>query len=273
MANVSIIIAFRDRVDLLRDCVRSVLESIADTDVEIILVDNRSEATSVKAAGELLSEDGRIRMHAYDKPFNYSAINNHAAREAVGEYLLFLNNDTRVVCKDWLKRMLELADRTDVGAVGARLLYPDDTIQHAGVILGPNLAVHAFSGFSQDDPLFVEYGSKVREWGAVTAACMMTRRDVFLELGGFDETNFPVAYNDVDYCLRLRKGKGLKTMMAPDAILYHFESASRGSDVLAKFTNPLRYRQFRREQRALRDKWGREIDSDPYYDGRFLRRK
>lgn len=141
------------------------------------------------------------------------------------------------------------------------------------MILGPNLAVHAFSGLSQDDPLFVEYGSKVREWGAVTAACMMTRRDVFLEMGGFDETNFPVAYNDVDYCLRLRKEKGLKTMMAPDAILYHFESASRGSDVLAKFTNPLRYRQFKKEQRVLLDKWRSEIDSDSNYDARFVRKK
>lgn len=269
---ISLIVPFRDEVDLLQRCVSGLMRHFDRISFDLILVDNGSINDETFLFLESLDHQ-KIRILHYDKPFNYSAINNFAAREAKGAYLVFLNSDTEVISAGWLDSMLGLAERPDVGAVGARLLYPDDTIQHAGVMLGPNLAVHAFSGFSQDDPLFVEHGSKVREWSAVTAACMMTRRDVFLEMGGFDEVNFPIAYNDVDYCLRLRKERGLKTMWSPDATLYHYESATRGSDILAPFLNQKRRNGFRRERDSFRKKWAQEIDTDPFYDARFLRKR
>lgn len=239
---------------------------------DLVLVDNGSIDDETLMFLRSLDHK-KIRILHYDKPFNYSAINNYAAREAKGEYLVFLNNDTEVISAGWLDSMLELAERPDVGAVGAKLLYPDDTIQHAGVMLGPDLAVHPFSGFRLDDALFVEQCSTSREWSAVTAACMMTRRDVFLEMGGFDDSHFPIAYNDVDYCLRLKKERGLKTMWSPDATLYHHESATRGSDFLARFLNRTRWNGFRRERDVFRKKWNQEIGADPFYDVRFLRNR
>jgi O-antigen biosynthesis protein len=268
---VSIIIPFRDRAHILRKCVASVLEFSKYSDYEILFIDNGSVESKTRQVLEELLKDSRVRVMQYDKPFNYSAINNFAAQKAKGDYLLFLNNDTEIVSPDWLERMLEFAERPNVGAVGAKLLYPDDTIQHAGVMLGPNLAVHPFSKFRQDDPLFIEYCSKSREWSAVTAACMMTRKDLFLEMGGFDEENFAIAYNDVDYCLRLKKEKGLKTMWTPEAVLYHYESVSRGSDIRAWLFNRKRHYQFKQEQDALRKTWKNEIENDPFYDERFIR--
>ncbi len=270
--SISIIIPFRDKLELLERCVRSIFERTDSREYEILLVDNQSHEEGTQRLLDTLKSDLRVSILQYDHPFNFSAINNFAAKEAKGEYLVFLNNDTEVISPNWLDAMLELAKKPDVGAVGAKLLYPDNTIQHAGVMLGTNLAVHPFSRFSQDDPLFIEQCSKPREWRAVTAACMMTRKDLFLEMGGFDEENFAIAYNDVDYCLRLKKEKGLKTMWTPEAVLYHYESVSRGSDILAWVFNRKRHHQFKQEQDALRKKWKNEIENDPFYDERFLRK-
>ena len=269
---LSIIIPFRDKEMVLKRCLSGILTDSSFYGFEVLLIDNRSVEPKTETLLEKLSKDRRVRVIRYDKPFNFSAINNFAAKEAKGEYLVFLNNDTEVISPNWLDAMLELAKRPDVGAVGAKMLYPDNTIQHAGVMLGPNLAVHPFSRFSQDDPLFIEQCSKPREWRAVTAACMMTRKDLFLEMGGFDEENFAIAYNDVDYCLRLKKEKGLKTMWTSEAVLYHYESVSRGSDIFAWLFNRKRHHQFKQEQDALRKKWKNEIENDPFYDERFLRK-
>jgi len=269
---LSVIIPFRDKPDILNRCVRGVFPALSGSSMELLLIDNGSVDSEIKTLLLEFSKDERIRIIGYDREFNFSAINNFAAKEAKGEYLVFLNNDTEVISPNWLDAMLALAKDPDVGAVGAKLLYPDDTIQHAGVMLGTNLAVHPFSRFSQDDPLFIEQCSKPREWRAVTAACMMTRKDLFLEMGGFDEENFAIAYNDVDYCLRLKKEKGLKTMWTPEAVLYHYESVSRGSDILAWVFNRKRHHQFKQERDALRKKWKNEIENDPFYDERFLRK-
>jgi GT2 family glycosyltransferase len=235
------------------------------------LVDNRSEKSETATLLAEFSEDERVKVIRYNGRFNFSAINNYAATKAKGEYLLFLNNDTQVAADRWLESMIDLARMPRVGVVGAKLLYPDETIQHVGVMLGPNLAVHAFSGFRQTDPLFVTHCSAPRQWRAVTAACMLTRKELFVNMGGFDESQFAVAYNDVDYCLRLGAA-GFATWVTPEAVLYHFESISRGKDLVPIFIRPIRYVKFRREQRALETRWGNEIASDPHYDAAFLRK-
>ncbi|HWQ59932.1 MAG TPA: glycosyltransferase [Candidatus Fimivivens sp.] len=272
MPKVTIIIPFRDRVDMLEKCVIGVVGTVPDRlKVEILLVDNGSGPT-VKTFFEKIQALENIRVLKYPGQFNFSAINNFAAGRANGEFLLFLNNDTYPISEDWLTCMVDMAEKERVGAVGACLLYPDGTIQHAGVMLGKNVATHAFIGFHTDDELFVGHGEKRRRWSAVTAACMMTPRKLFLEAGGFDETEFPIAYNDVDYCLRLGR-RGMETWVAPEAKLYHYESASRGSDVYSCVTDFRRYLQFRRERANMLKKWRVELKNDPYFDLRFLRRR
>jgi GT2 family glycosyltransferase len=159
-------------------------------------------------------------------PFNWSAINNRTAREARGDQLLFLNNDVEVISPEWIQAMLENAQRQEVGAVGAKLLYPDGTVQHAGVVVGlEGFAGNAFVGLTGDAPGHGGLAAVVRECSAVTGACMMVRRAVFEQMGGFDE-ELPVAFNDVDFCLRLG-ARGLRVVVTPHALLCHRESASR----------------------------------------------
>lgn len=272
MPKVTIIIPFRDQLDMLEKCVIRVLGTVPDRlNVEILLVDNGS-GPAVDDFMEKIQAIEKIRVLKYPGQFNFSAINNFAAGRATGEFLLFLNNDTYPISDDWLTCMVDIAEKERVGAVGACLLYPDETIQHAGVMLGKNIATHAFMGFHTDDKLFVGHYAKQRRWSAVTAACMMTPRKMFLEMGGFDQTEFPIAYNDVDYCLRLGRS-GMEIWVAPEAKLYHYESASRGSDVHSYVTDFGRYLRFRRERANILKKWAKELNDDPYFDSRFLRRR
>jgi GT2 family glycosyltransferase len=273
---VSIIIPFKDKVELLRRCLESIFENTSYKNYEILLVDNGSK--SIATLDFLKSiKDEKIRILKYGKPFNFSSINNFAARQAKGEYLLFLNNDTEVISESWLEEMLKCFEDKTVGAVGAKLLYPNGTIQHAGVMLEEKrLAIHAFRTWNEQEIDF----DKPEEWSAITAACMMTRKELFHEIGGFNEINLPIAYNDVDYCLRLRE-KGYKILCTPRAKLYHYESASRKSDVniiykvlrsikFLKFKRLERYRQFLREQEYMRKKWGEEIANDPFYKKEYI---
>ncbi|MBI4637605.1 MAG: glycosyltransferase [Candidatus Rokubacteria bacterium] len=222
---VSIIVPTRDRWELLQQCLWSVEEKTDYEKYEIIVVDN--DSTEPATLGYLDGVAAKWRVCRYPGRFNFSTINNFGVAQARGDYLLFLNNDVQVIRSDWLTALLEHAQRPEVGAVGAKLLYPDDRIQHAGVVLGiGGVAVHAFKYLPHHVPGYYGFSGVVRNYSAVTAACLMVRRQVFDEVGGFDE-RFRVAFNDVDFCLRLRR-RGYLVVYTPLALLYHHESASRG---------------------------------------------
>jgi GT2 family glycosyltransferase len=222
---VSIIIPTRDRWQLLQQCVRSIEKKTDYARYEIIVLDNDSiELETLNYLDAIASKWGVYRCPG---PFNFSTINNFGASKAKGDYLLFLNNDTQVIRSDWLTAMVEQAQRPEVGAVGAKLLYPDGRIQHAGVILGiGGVAVHAFKYRPANSTSQYSFADVVRNCSAVTAACMLVRQRIFWEVGGFDE-RLRVAFNDVDLCLRLRQ-QGYLIVYTPFALLYHYESATRG---------------------------------------------
>lgn len=225
---VSLLIPMRDRAKLTAQCLKSIEEKSTHRPYEIVIVDNGS--VEPETLEFLRSLSSPCRVLRYDAPFNYSAINNFAARHVQGEYLIFLNNDTEVISPDWVEAMVEHAQRPEVGAVGARLIYPSGLIQHAGVfIMGTRGAVagHAFKGLPADDPGYLGFTEIVRNVSAVTGACMAIRREVFEQAGGFDE-GFEVAFGDVDLCLRIRE-QGYVILYTPHATLYHHESASRGT--------------------------------------------
>jgi len=257
---VSAIIPFRDEPALTAACYRSFIERPGYDNFELLLVDNDSALPETRALLEDLARDHRVRLVEAPGPFDWVAINNEAARKARGDLLLFLNNDVEARSTNWLAAMVAHAERPDVGAVGARLLYPNGTIQHSGVAVGVGWgATHVQHGLPADHPGYLSLTTVTRNFSAVTGACMMTRRSVFEELGGFDG-NLPIAFNDIDFCLRVRE-LGLLIVYTPLAELVHYESKSRGhSDDLheAPF--------FRRRWRSLL------LSGDPYYNrnlGRF----
>ncbi len=250
-SRVSIIIPTRDELARLRRCIASIEAKTDYRNYEIIIVDNGS-----RSAGTLeYLKRSPHRIIRCDSPFNFSLLNNLAAQEASGDYLLLLNNDTEVISAEWLRAMLEHAQRPEVGAVGAKLLYPDGRIQHAGILLGVGgAASHAhrhIDGFSGAG--YLNYPNLIRNYNAVTGACLMVRRNLFLEKGGFDETLFPVSYNDLDLCLRLRQ-QGYLIIYTPYALLYHQESATRGLN------------QYPEEEARLRARWHRQMSGDSYYN-------
>ncbi|HXJ84307.1 MAG TPA: glycosyltransferase [Candidatus Methylomirabilis sp.] len=222
---VSIIIPTRDRWSLLQQCLRSIEERTRYARYEIIVVDN--DSTEPETLEGLQEIAGKWRVYPHPGPFNFSAINNFAATQARGEQFVFLNNDTQVVEPDWLTALLEHAQRPEVGAVGARLLYPDGRIQHAGLVLGlGGVADHAFKGLPGDTLTYRALANVVRNVSGVTAACMMVPRKAFEDIGGFDE-RLRVSFNDVDLCLRLR-ARGYLIVCTPFAVVYHHESSTRG---------------------------------------------
>jgi GT2 family glycosyltransferase len=255
---VSIIIPTRDRADLLRVCLESLWHHTSYAHTEIIIVDNASCEAETMALFAQAREKG-ARVVEYPHPFNYSAMNNMAAQHATGEVLCFLNNDTEVITPDWLEQMLAILEQPGVGAVGAKLLWPNNLIQHGGVVVGPHqLAAHVGNQWHTDAPGYMGRAQLVQQWSAVTAACLLTPRQLFLDSGSFDVLNFPVAFNDVDYCLRLRQ-RGKHVVWTPQARLYHHESASRGSD-----TRKHDQARNRMEMWNFRDKWGEY--ADPFYN-------
>ena len=193
--------------------------------------------------------------------FNYAAINNFGAEHANGDYYILLNNDTEVIAKNWIEEMLGYCQRKDVGIVGARLYYPDDIIQHAGVILGfGGIAAHAAIGQSRYELGYMARPWTVQDMSAVTAACLMVDAKVFKEVEGLDET-FKVAFNDVDFCMKVRD-KGYLIVYNPAVELYHYESKSRGYE-----DNPEKVARFNSEIKRFRDKWSKELeDGDPFYN-------
>ncbi|HET7092340.1 MAG TPA: glycosyltransferase, partial [Thermomicrobiales bacterium] len=194
-----------------------------------------------------------------ETPFNFSAVINHALRLVETSYVVLLNDDMTVVTPDWVEAMLEHAQRPEVGAVGAKLLYPDDTLQHAGVIFGPyGGSTHPFRHVPPSHPGYFGFPHVVREWSAVTFACAMLRTATFAEIGPLDETNFRVAFNDADVCLRLRE-RGYRIVYTPHAVLHHYESATK--KLLAEPG----------EVEHMRRRWGHVIARDPYYNPNLTR--
>jgi GT2 family glycosyltransferase len=265
---VSIIVPTRDRLDLLRPCVESILGSASHYPgpLEILIVDNDSTEPAAHDYFAQLAATPRVRVMRYRGAFNWSAINNCAAREAQGEVLIFLNNDTVVITPDWCTELTANALREDVGAVGARLLYADGTLQHAGVVLGvEGVAGHDSIGEAPERGGYFGRSHLQRSALAVTGACLATRHRLFEQVGGFDEVNLKVAFNDIDYCLRLRSA-GYRVVYNPFSVLYHFESKSRGFDL-----SDAKQARHRAEAATFRRRWGPIVDADPLYNLHFER--
>ena len=257
--SVSILIPTRDRDDLLRDCLQSILGAMETARTEILIVDNETSEPGALAYLSELERSGVTVLRA-PGPFNFARLNNLAAARARGDYLCFLNNDVVALDRDWLAEMLSRHADPSVGVVGAKLLWRNGVVQHGGVTLGVNFSpLHAFRDRLDGDPGFAGRLLCAHETGAVTAACMTTPRALFLESGGFDELRFPVNFNDVDYCLRLA-ARGLRIVLTPHARLQHRESASRGRE-----ERPDSAPRFQRELRSLRNLWGEALIADPSY--------
>ena len=229
-ARVSIVIPTRDRAELLRACVESLDRQRCSARIELIVLDNGSvEPATHDYLRSLLQRQG-TKVLEYAAPFNWSAVNNFAARQASGDYLLFLNNDVEALAPGWLDALLTFGSRPEIGAVGGLLLYPDGTVQHAGVVLGlTGYAGHVFAGRRPDEPTPFGRANAIRDFTAVTGACMLVRRSLFEELGGFDE-RFILCGSDVEFCLRLR-ARGLRNVVTPHARLLHHEAKTRGADI------------------------------------------
>ncbi len=228
---VSIIIPFRDEPELLDQCLGSIIAKTGYQNFEIIGIDNQSSNSRIPTLkAHWAEQDQRIRFIDFDDEFNYSAINNFAAQQANGEYLLLLNNDTEVINDEWLSSMLEYAQFSDVGAVGALLLYPDDTIQHAGVILGiGGVAGHSHKYLPVSSNGYFSRPHIIQNMSAVTGACLLVSKTDYFAVGGLDEEDLAIAFNDVDFCLRLLE-RGRRNVYSPYARLYHYESKSRGAE-------------------------------------------
>jgi GT2 family glycosyltransferase len=269
---VSIIVPTRDRHELLARCAQGVLYRTEYPNIELLIVDNDSTDVETLELFQQLSADPRVRVVRYPGAFNYSAINNAAARKASGEILILLNNDIDIIGDQWLSEMVSIVARPEVGVVGAKLLYATDTIQHAGIVLGtgqfdngPGVAGHYGSGEARNAIGYFGQNVLSRDMSAVTGACLAIRKDVFENVGGLDEQNLPIAFNDVDLCLRIRES-GLRILWTPYAELYHLESASRGTDVGGK-----KAVRFYGESEFMRTRWGHILDSDPFYNPVFSR--
>lgn len=258
---VSIIIPNFEHIAELRCCIESIFKLTTYKNFEVIVVENNSSSKDIFAYYEQIQKAHGVRVIHWEGQFNYSAINNFAVRESRGEILLFMNNDTEVIAPDWIEQMLQYAQRQDVGAVGAKLYYADDTIQHAGVILGfRGLAGHAFLQLPKDEPGYMGRAMVAQNVSAVTAACMMMRKGFFDSLSGFDET-LKVAFNDIDLCMKIRQA-GKLIVYTPYAELYHHESVSRGAEDTEE-----KKERFVGEIEYFHSKWKDQLDAgDPYYN-------
>ena len=258
---VSVIVPTRDALALTRLCVDSLRAKTRYPRYEILLVDNQSTDPEAVAWMQAQAAAGALRLLRYDAPFNYAAINNMAVAQAGGELVCLLNNDTEVMQPDWLEEMVSQLLQPGVDVVGAKLLYPNGRVQHAGDLVGVGgIANHAHAWLEAEEPGYCNRAIVAQEYSAVTAACLLTRRDRYLELGGLDAARLPVAFNDVDYCLRVREAGG-HVVWTPHAVLVHHESVSRGKD-----DTPQQARRARREAAWMRRRWRHVLGGDPFYN-------
>jgi len=245
-------------------CIEGVLHRTDYRNLELLIVDNGStEPATLTLFDRLLREESAIRILRHPGPFNYSALNNAAAREANGEVLLLLNNDISVIESGWLRELVSHAIRPDVGVVGAKLLYENEQVQHGGVVLGPEGAVaHIHRLADRNDPGYFGQLALARTLSSVTGACVAIRRAVFFEVGGLDEVSLPVSFNDIDLCLKVGD-HGYRVVWTPFAELYHLECASRGLD----HADPVKRARSLREWKHMRKTWGSLLDSaDPFHN-------
>jgi len=258
---VSIIIPTKDQIDLLKTCIDSIENNTTYLNYEIIIVNNRSIEPSIIKYFQKLSEKNHIRIIDYDDVFNYSKINNYAVEQAAGEYICLMNNDIEVISPEWLEEMLSQAMRPEIGCVGAKLYYPNNKVQHGGVILGiGGVAGHSHKYFEKDASGYHSRLKLVQNMSAVTAACLVVSKNVFIQVGGFNGVNLKVAFNDIDFCLRVRN-LGLSNLWSPYAELYHHESMSRGQE------NTLEKRKrFYSEVNYMTKRWGKALTEDPFYN-------
>ena len=259
---ISILIPNKDEKESLKACLESIWQKSTYKNYEIIIIENNSTTEEIfEYYRELESVHENLRVVTWEKEFNYSAINNFGARYATGEYLLFLNNDVTVITPDWLEEMLGVCQRKEVGAVGVKLFYPDGTIQHAGCVVGlGGVAGHLFVDMPGDRTGYLHKASLLQDLSAVTAACMMMKKAVFWEAGGFTE-KLAVAFNDVDLCLKVRE-KGWLIVYDPYVQLYHMESKSRGAE-----DDKQKVRRFQTEIEYMRSHWLKILKGgDPYYN-------
>lgn len=258
---VSIIIPNKDHIRDLELCLTSIHEKSTYFNYEVLIVENNSQEPETFVYYEQLpARFPQTRVLTWEKAFNYAAINNFAAEQAAGDYLLFLNNDVEIITPGWMEEMLQICQQSGVGIVGAKLYYPDDTIQHAGVVLGlGGIAGHIMCRALRSDTGYMGRMVSVQEISAVTAACMLMKTSVFREVEGFDEA-FEVAFNDIDLCMKAWDA-GKKVVFTPYAELYHYESKSRGME-----DTPEKQIRFAKEVRRFQNKWARELQKgDPFY--------
>ena len=265
--SVAILIPFKDQLDMTRTCVDRILTLTGYVNFQVVLIDNWSVEADTVAWLAQVGADPRVRVMRREEAFNYSALNNRAVEQLDSDFLLFLNNDVHVQQADWLRLMVDeaLAD-PHVGIVGAKLLYPDQTVQHVGVVLGlGGVAGHVLRALPKDAPGYAHRAVYAQDVSAVTAACMLCRTDAFRAVGMFDETHLAVAFNDVDLCLRIGRA-GYRVVMTPAVMAIHHESISRGSDTL-----PHQLPRFYSENQVMMDRWEALIQSDPYCNPHFSR--
>ncbi|MFT4505377.1 glycosyltransferase [Caballeronia sp. 15711] len=260
LPRVSLIVPTRDRLGVLRVAIDGLLHSTRYDNMEVIVVDNESVEDETLEYFESIRQDPRVRILRVDGAFNFSALNNRAAEIATGSILGFINNDIEVIHDDWLLELVTQATRPNVGAVGAKLYYANDTIQHAGVILGLyGVAAHGHRHFPRNSVGYFGRPMLVQNISAVTAACMVVPKFVFEQVGGYDELNLTVGYNDVDLCLKIREA-GYDIVFTPFAELFHLESVSRGENLSAA-----QIERDARERAYMLRRWSKVIENDPFY--------
>lgn len=258
---ISLIIPTRNALSLLQPCVESILNLGSYKNFELIIVDNQSDDPSTLDFLDDLKQHPKVRVLQYDHPFNYSAINNFAVKESLGEVICLLNNDTEVITPGWLEEMLGHLMQQNVGVVGAKLYYSDGRVQHAGDTVGPGgCASHLHSMIGHDSPGYCNRAKVAQELSAVTGACLMTWRKLFLQVDGLDQVNLAIAFNDVDYCLKVRAA-GYRVLWTPYAELYHYESVSRGQDNTTE-----KVKRSRKEANYIRKRWKHVMHHDPFYN-------
>lgn len=258
---VSLVIPTRNGLDLVRTCIESIVHSTCYPNYEIILIDNGSDDPEcLEYFSQIQEKYSCLRIKRDDRPFNYSALNNSAVAEAEGDIVGLINNDIEVIDPDWLSEMVSIVLQSDVGAVGAKLLYPNNTVQHSGVVIGlGGVAGHVHSRYPKDDPGYFSRLNVISEFSAVTAACLVVKKTDYEKVGGLNEENLSIAFNDVDFCLKL-KDIGLRNVWTPYALLYHHESATRGYE-----DNPEKVARFNKEAAYMMNSWGKYIAHDPCY--------
>ncbi|WP_213999993.1 glycosyltransferase family 2 protein [Arsukibacterium sp.] len=261
LPQVSIIVPTRNMLAVLQPCIDSVIQRTDYPDFEVLIVDNQSDDPATLAYMQQMAQHPGVRILRYDAPFNYSAINNFAVEQARGEFICLLNNDTEVIRPDWLSQLVGQLQQPAVGAVGARLLFADNRVQHAGDAIGVGgCAGHMHFRLAAEEPGYMARAVVSQDLSAVTAACLLTPKALYLQLGGLNEQDLTVAFNDVDYCLKVRE-QGKRVIYTPLAELYHYESVSRGKD-----DNPVKQRRAAQEAEYMRQRWAGIMQGDPFYN-------